>query len=163
MLLVIIAVVIVGLVSLGIFGCKKQTKKYDDPWEALTVVCWILAIIILVVSSIIITCMSVDNLNNATNLQTFYESNADNHEAIIEITEDLLTIDGSNENALIDIYGSVERGDVGSTVGEQLQKYRDDVNDYNSRLNRMRMWDRNIIFGIMVPTIPKEITPIKIK
>lgn len=160
MLILVFALLILGLLIGGALIISKAAE--GDEIIGLGVALFVVGLagaLVLLVTGIAIP---INNLGKAASLEAFYRANAENYAAAVEETENVLTVSLEHFEALIPVQGSIEKLDVGATVGARIAEWRDSVNAYNTRLQKFRTYDKSLWLGIYFPTMSEELKPIVI-
>ncbi len=149
-------IVVLGLISLGIWGTKKGREGVEVPGYVFGT---ILGLAFLLTSSII-------PLNKQAELQrmvAFYETNSRNYEATATQTHLIMSEQQIIKQALIPIEGSIEKIDVGGATADRLLEWRNEVVEYNEKLAEYRFFAKNIFVGYYVPNPPEHLKYIVIE
>ncbi len=158
-LILILALVVLALLVGGVLCANRSDDDLIGLGAVMIVVGLVLALVLLVTG----IAVPLNNLGKAASLEAFYRSNAENYAAAVEETENVLTVSLEHFEALIPVQGSIEKLDVGATIGARIAEWRDSVNAYNTRLQKFRTYDKSLWLGVYYPTVSWVLKPIVIK
>jgi len=113
--------------------------------------------IFLLVTIIIPISIYASNIGVIADLEAFFNASSTNFQISRDDTASYLSEEKiSSSNALIPIYGSIERMGVGESAANRVLEYRNAVNEYNSAYARYKAYSTSMLFSITYPSIPSQ-------
>lgn len=138
----------------------QGTTKASDGTIDFAAACGIISLCVSAIVGMVFVGICVSKVGQAARVEAFYEANVNNYAVTVTATEAVLSETEFLEGILVE--GSLEKFEYATQVALRIQEWRDAVNSYNTQLQLIRTFDRNIVVGCIYPTLPEHIVLLRI-